>query len=72
MYTQTHSCIHMPIHTVKCRESMVIEGQLLNMPLRQLSITTTSKKREHGKLRKDVKVRDMNKNNYQTNNFVGD
>ena len=40
---------------------MVIEGQLLNMPLRQLSITTTSKKREHGKLRKDVKVRDINK-----------
>ena len=42
--------------SVKCRESLIIEGQILNLPMKQLSIVASSKKRVKGKLQKDVKV----------------
>ena len=44
------------LHTVKCRESLIIEGQIMNLPTKQLSIVASSKKRAHGKLQKNVKV----------------
>lgn len=44
------------VYTVKCRESLIIEGQIMNLPTKQLSIVASSKKRAHGKLQKDVKV----------------
>lgn len=45
-----------PLHTVKCRESLIIEGQMMNLPTKQISIIASNKKRAHGKLQKDVQV----------------
>ena len=41
---------------VTTHRDSILEGQMLNMPVRQLSIIASSKKHVHGKLRKDVEV----------------
>ena len=52
--------LYLDTHTVHCRESIIIEGQLMNMATRQLSIVAPSKKHVKGKLKKDVQVSETN------------